>query len=820
VGSSRQIFLTPFSGAKASRAVLQTPGQTVMSRFSAIRSQTPRSNDRRRRLCASTILAGMAVLACASAAQALPSGGQVVAGGAEIGQGQGGLNIVQSTQNAAINWQSFNIDHGESVAFVQPNSQSVALNRVVGAEASSIFGNLTANGKVFLVNPNGILFGAGAQVNVGGLVASTLNIGDDDFMAGRYIFSGNSRSSVSNQGSISADGGYVALLGAKVSNDGVISARMGSVALAAGEALTLDVAGDGLLSVAVDKGAVDALVANGGLIRAEGGQVMLTARAAGQLLHTVVNNSGVIEARTLQNRNGSISLMGDADSGVVNVLGTLDASAPNGGNGGFIETSAATVNVDNASMITTTAPSGVTGNWLIDPVDFVIGTTLVPGNIDGTTLSTRLVTTSVTISTAGTTAVVTPANLPITPAAAGTGKITVNGVIDWTAPANAPTTLTLNAAGDVVINAAISATHGSLVVCCAADVHVNGAITTVNGSVLFSAGRDLIVPGAISVTDGNLTLCAGRDLTVAGAITAVRASATAGEDLSSLGVRQGVFFVAGNGGTGLGTLTLPAAPKIAVTGGGGLGSEAVLVEYVPASYTAPHDYSTNFTLVTATLSQKMLVFPTVIKVYDGSTATTLVSLLGTPTNVALAGAGTATFDSAAVGSNIGITYTGYSLTGSNAAAFVLGSNCCTNTFRSKGNIIAAVVITPPAPTPTPTPTPAPTPTPTPTPVPAPVPIPIPTPPPVVAPVPTPLVVATPIVAPVATPQAFLYPALAFASSPGFSLAVQEGGVRMPSPTIIETAPYQPPAPQPVVVAPTPPPPVYAPPVRPRKQDRY
>lgn len=660
-----------------------------MSRFSRSAPKTSPVHGRKQRLCASTMLAGLLSLACAGGAQALPVDGQVAAGGASIAQGGGGLTVSQSTQNAAINWQSFSIGQGEAVTFVQPNSQSVALNRVVGADPSSILGSLSANGKVFLVNPNGILFGQGAQVNVAGLVASTLNITDSDFMAGCYSFAGTSGGTVSNLGSINADGGYVALLGAKVSNDGVISARMGSVALAAGEGVTLDVAGDGMLSVAVDKGAVDALVANGGLIRADGGQVMLTARAAGQLLRTVVNNTGVIEARTLQSHNGSISLMGDADSGVVNVSGTLDATAPNGGNGGSIETSAATVNVDNAAVITTAAPMGVTGTWLIDPVDFIVGP---GGNISGATLSAQLVTNSVVISTIATgpdaTVAGTPPVTTLHSTTPGNGDIIVNDAIAWTATPSA-TTLTLNAARDVTLNAPITATNGNLVVCCSRDIGVHGAITTVGGSVLLSAGQNLVVAAAMTTTDGNITLCAAQNVTVSGALTLTRGSSIPAQ---SLGLALGLFIIAGNGGTGAGTLIIPpGTPTMTVTGP----NAPVLIEYNPTSYATPTDYAPKFTLTLgATETQKMLVFPTVTKVFDGSTATTLVSLQGAPANVALGGSGTATFDSAAVGNNIGITYTGYSLTGSNAAAFALGQGCCTTTFRTTGNIIAAVVIPP------------------------------------------------------------------------------------------------------------------------------
>jgi len=265
---------------------------------------------------------------------ALPVGGVVAAGSATISNGTNQTTINQSTQNAVINWQGFNIGSGQAVQFVQPSSSSVTLNRVTGSDPSSILGNMSANGKVFLVNPNGILFAKGAQVNVGGLVASTLNISNTDFMAGNYIFSGTG-GTILNQGSIqAADGGYVALLGANISNEGTISAKLGTVALAAGNAVTIDVAGDGLLNVTVNQGAVNSLVQNGGMIQADGGQVLLTAREAGNLLQSAVNNTGLIQAQTIENHNGTIKLMGDMQVGTVNVGGTLDASGTGAGQTG------------------------------------------------------------------------------------------------------------------------------------------------------------------------------------------------------------------------------------------------------------------------------------------------------------------------------------------------------------------------------------------------------------------------------------------------------------------------------------------------------
>jgi filamentous hemagglutinin family protein len=315
-------------------------------------------------------LAASLMLAFGSGVCALPSGGTVSAGSASVASGAGTMTINQTSQNAALNWQSFSIGQSEAVRFVQPNSGSVALNRVLGSDPSNILGSLSANGKVFLVNPNGVLFAKGAQVNVGGLVASTRDISDSDFMAGVYKFAGSGNGTVVNQGSINADGGYVALLGASVSNEGVISARLGTVALAAGNAITLDVAGDGLLNVAVNQGALNALAQNGGLIQANGGQVLLTALSAGNLLQSAVNNTGIVQAQTVENRNGVIRLLGDMQSGIVSVGGTLDASGTGSGQTG-------------GSVTVTGHHAGLFGGRIDASGDAGGGTVLVGGGFQG-----------------------------------------------------------------------------------------------------------------------------------------------------------------------------------------------------------------------------------------------------------------------------------------------------------------------------------------------------------------------------------------------------------------------------------------------------
>ncbi|MBU2884187.1 filamentous hemagglutinin N-terminal domain-containing protein, partial [Gilvimarinus agarilyticus] len=294
---------------------------------------------RRKRTFAGKQLALALAVASAHCAMAAPEGGVVIDGNANIHHYGNITDINQHSQNTTIVWDSFDIDASEIVNFLQPNDTSIALNRVFSADGTQINGQLNANGRVFVMDANGVLFGQNASVNVGSLVASTLDVSHTDYT--HFTFSGNGApASVLNLGEITAaDTGAVALLGGQVSNRGVIHAKLGNVALAAGNQITLDFAGDGLLNVQVDQAALNALAENHGLIQADGGQVLMTAHASDALLQTVVNNTGVIEAQTLQNQDGKILLLGGmtaSTGGTVRVSGTLDASAPEGGDGGFI----------------------------------------------------------------------------------------------------------------------------------------------------------------------------------------------------------------------------------------------------------------------------------------------------------------------------------------------------------------------------------------------------------------------------------------------------------------------------------------------------
>ncbi len=438
-----------------------------------------------------TMTAVAALLIAERTAFAGPVGGSVVDGAAGISQSGNVTNVNQSSNRAIINWQGFSIGAGEVVNFNQPGRSSVTLNRVIGNETSVISGALNANGQVFIVNSAGVLFGKGAQVNVGGLVASTLDISNANFMAGNYTFSGSSTASVVNQGTIRAHGGgYVALLGNNVANDGVISARLGTVAMAAGSQITLNFGGNSLLDVTIDRGTLNALVANRRAIIANGGQVILTAKAADAVLSAQVNNSGIIQAHTIgaltggasgktrAAKTGSIKLL--ADGGTVDVTGKLDASAPKGGNGGFIETSGSKVKIADSAVITTKSATGNNGTWLVDPDGFTIAAS--GGDITGTALSAELANNNVVIKNS-------------TDGQGSGGNINVNDAVSW----STDSILTLNATNNININAAITATG------------LNA------GLVLNYGGYTTSHPVTAAGTDYNINMASGGSVTLSGA---------------------------------------------------------------------------------------------------------------------------------------------------------------------------------------------------------------------------------------------------------------------------------------------------------------
>ena len=304
-------------------------------------------------------------LAMSGPALALPGGGSVVAGTATISQPSTTSQLItQTTNKAIIDWKSFSIATGEQVRFSQPSSSSITLNRVTGYDPSSILGQLSSNGKIFLVNPYGVVFGANARVDVGGLVASSLSIANNDFLAGRYSLTSvdpgapTQRGEVRNDGVISAPGGLVVLAGPTVSNSGTIAANGGRVGLAAANAVSVDVEGDGL--VFFDAAAADAKnrLAQLGRIQADGGTVEMRAAARGAFADTVLNMTGVVQARSIGTRNGRIVIDGGSE-GIVAVSGQIDATGSAAGqHGGDVTVFGQRVLLDNGTRIDASGDAG------------------------------------------------------------------------------------------------------------------------------------------------------------------------------------------------------------------------------------------------------------------------------------------------------------------------------------------------------------------------------------------------------------------------------------------------------------------------------
>ncbi|MBU6476095.1 MAG: filamentous hemagglutinin N-terminal domain-containing protein, partial [Alphaproteobacteria bacterium] len=307
-----------------------------------------------------TLFAGFASHAAyALSAGALPQGATVGGGGATFSNPSStSLAVNQSTERTVIDWQSFNIGSGASVQFNQPDSSALAVNRVVGTatDPTQILGTLKSNGQVMILDPNGVLFGRNARIDVGGIIASTGSVDTAQVMSGAngIDITNIGGGSVVNQGQITAaQGGLVALVAPYAENSGVITANLGRVELASGNAVTVDLSGDNLVSMAVTGPVANALVENSGTITANGGRVAMTARAAAGVVGDVVNMTGVVQANTVGQQNGEIVLSGGS-AGTVNVAGHVNATGGAAGGrvdvtGNQIALNDAQVNVDGTS---------------------------------------------------------------------------------------------------------------------------------------------------------------------------------------------------------------------------------------------------------------------------------------------------------------------------------------------------------------------------------------------------------------------------------------------------------------------------------------
>ncbi|MBI4972611.1 MAG: filamentous hemagglutinin N-terminal domain-containing protein [Candidatus Omnitrophica bacterium] len=315
-------------------------------------------------------------LAFTFSAYGLPEGEEVALGSATFDRSTTDTLIVNtSSDKLIVNYDSFNIAQQEAVHFYQPSASSIALNRVTGQDPSSIMGTLTANGRVFIVNPNGVLFGPDSRVDVAALVASTLDISNEDFLAGRYNFSKDGKSAfITNQGKIIAQpGGYVCLLSGAVGNQGIIQANLGTVVLAAGEKVTLALDDLNQISVVIDDAVkeevfgpegekIGSAIKNSGAITAGGGKVILNAKVLNSVFDYAINNTGIIQAESLVNHHGVVELVAEGapvynigkieagevrvevkDSGFINKGEIITDGSPDLPDGGRVSIEAATV---------------------------------------------------------------------------------------------------------------------------------------------------------------------------------------------------------------------------------------------------------------------------------------------------------------------------------------------------------------------------------------------------------------------------------------------------------------------------------------------
>jgi filamentous hemagglutinin family protein len=293
----------------------------------------------------------------------LPTGGSVAAGQAVIATSGNTMNINQSSQRAVVNWNSFNVGKNATVNFNQPNVNSSTLNRVNSPTKSMINGAINANGEVVFVNANGITFGRGAEINAGGITATTMDIKDSDYMNGNLSYSGNGSGKIVNKGNITVNSmnGYIALMAPEVRNEGVLTATLSgnnAVALISGQKVTLTVNGGQLSSYSVDASAIKSLITNKRLIQVNGGQVIIAANAISDLKASVINNTGVISADGLQVSGGKIILT----AGVVNQGGVISANSDTK-DGGQIVLAGNEINVNPNS--TTTAIGTATGGQIL-----------------------------------------------------------------------------------------------------------------------------------------------------------------------------------------------------------------------------------------------------------------------------------------------------------------------------------------------------------------------------------------------------------------------------------------------------------------------
>jgi filamentous hemagglutinin family protein len=312
----------------------------------------------------------------------LPQGGVVNAGQATIADGVGRVDIHQASDKAVIDWRGFDLAPGETTEFYQPGSNALTVNRVGSDSASIINGAIKANGNVMVINPNGMLFGGKSNVDVNGLIASTADADNAALMGDGTISlnkPGKANAAIINQGYIKTrDGGKVGMLAPNISNQGIIEAKLGKVHLASGDTATVDLYGDGLIHAAVSDKVTKQLVENSGIISTQGGSIAITAAAGDQIVDSLINLGGVLDARSVGNKRGKITVQAHGSNAIkgnkasdkgkksgsstVLVSGIIDASGRGAGEGGGnVTVTGDDVALLNGSFIDASGNSGKSG---------------------------------------------------------------------------------------------------------------------------------------------------------------------------------------------------------------------------------------------------------------------------------------------------------------------------------------------------------------------------------------------------------------------------------------------------------------------------
>lgn len=541
-------------------------------------------------LLASALLLGCGAQSFAQGlpANALPTGWNVTSGAATITQNGNTLNINQTSQQAIANFASFNVGSGALVDIRQLNSSAALLARVTGGDPSLIQGQIRADGALWLINQAGIMVGPGARIDVARFIASSLNVSDSDFLAGRLNFKGaGTPGDVRNEGTINAaSGGSIYLVGANVANSGSLNAPQGEVLLAAGQTVQLvDTATPGV-SVAITGAPGEAR--NLGQITAEAGRIGL---AAG-----LVSNSGTINASSAVREGGRIFLRASGDI-KTSATSNISANGTTGGNVVLIAENAASIDgevsatgstgrggyVDTSgkkSLDVVKAPTvGQGGEWHIDPFNIeivaagpnfgVMGENVITSNESGAHISASTINNAldnginVTITTGRGNPAVDVAH----------GDITVSSAISKTAGADAA--LTLRANNNIIINAPITSTSNKLNLTLSSnyqsDYPLDDHAVQLNANLALNGGA-LTVSQSEGIANGTLNIAGGTTTLLAGSIlNAAAVNVLAGGTLSGAGTVTGALSNNGNvtvGGAGaIGRLTVQGNYTQGSTGG-------------------------------------------------------------------------------------------------------------------------------------------------------------------------------------------------------------------------------------------------------------